>query len=194
MGNRANVIFVTGDGGMRPREISPAIYLHWNGGPESVYAFLAELDRRNVRADAEYEAARFVHVVGDFFDSDLGPRSWTPGECQEYEGLSLGIINGPKEITPEALANLRTDNGDNGFYVVDRSGDGLKMRRFTMERTDYEGDDWSKQYELREWPLEKVEHERAVAEDAEHAEAFKAIYDRLLLTRQTVESLHKQHG
>ena len=62
MGNRATVIFQAQD------TISPAIYLHWNGGPESVYQFLDELDRRKVRGDADYEAARFVKIVGEFFD------------------------------------------------------------------------------------------------------------------------------
>lgn len=114
MGNRANVVFVAGE------HISPAIYLHWNGGPESVYAFLAELNRRNVRADGEYEAARFCQVVGDLFDD------------AQRTGLSLGITNGPKEITPEAIAEVHTDAGDNGFYIVNRTTDPMSMRRFRM--------------------------------------------------------------
>ena len=40
MGNRAAVVFTKGE------EISPAVYLHNNGGPESIYSFLAELNRR----------------------------------------------------------------------------------------------------------------------------------------------------
>ncbi len=39
MGNRATIIFTDGK-----KSFSPAVYLHWNGGPESVYAFLEELD------------------------------------------------------------------------------------------------------------------------------------------------------
>ncbi len=68
MGNRGTVIFSNQAGD----EFSPAVYQHWNGGPESVYAFLDELDRRGVRGadDLAYQAARFVHIVGDFFDQD----------------------------------------------------------------------------------------------------------------------------
>jgi hypothetical protein len=106
MGNRANVVFVAGQG--KNQTISPAVYLHWNGGPESVYAFLDELDVRGVRADGEYEAARFVQIVGEFFDEDY------------HSTLSLGILGGPKAITATALDKLPTDSGDNGFYIVRR--------------------------------------------------------------------------
>jgi hypothetical protein len=118
MGNRATVIF---DNGQR---ISPAIYLHWNGGPESVYAFLGELDRRGVRADSEYDAARFVQLIGEFFDGR-----------EEFTGLSLGIVNGPSEITADALDKVESDHGDNGFYVVNREN--RTMRRF-YEKWSYD--------------------------------------------------------
>ena len=118
MGNRANVIFTNGE------RISPCIYLHWNGGPESVYAFLAELDRREVRPDAEYEAARFTQIVGELFDE------------RTRGGLSLGILNGPKSIDAVALSLLMTDQGDNGFYVFDRRADAqLPVRRYTHNRS-----------------------------------------------------------
>lgn len=120
MGNRANVIFCNGE------RISPCIYLHWNGGPDSVYAFLEELDRRKVRPDAEYEAARFCQLVGEFFD-----------QRKELGGLSLGVLNGPSEISVEALGRLMTDQGDNGFYVVNRTlpmPDGMRRFRATYRR------------------------------------------------------------
>jgi len=110
MGNRGNVIFVNGD------EISPSVYLHWNGGPESVYAFLGEMDVRGIRYEPMYEAARFTQIVGEFFDQD------------KYGTLSLGVANGPTEITTAALLKVQTDDGDNGFYIVDR-GAGM-MRRW----------------------------------------------------------------
>jgi hypothetical protein len=114
MGNRATIIFEQG-GGDPP---SPAVYLHWNGGPESVYGFLEEMQTRgHMRSD--YAAARFIGVVSDFFMSDGG------------EGLSLGVFAGPSEITPEALEKVPTDHGDNGFYVVKITGDVFAVRRFT---------------------------------------------------------------
>lgn len=95
MGNRALIVFKD------QQQVSPAIYLHWNGGPESVYAFLDALDRYEMRADVEYEAARFVQLVGNFFGGTL----------------SLGI-RGVRDL--EDLEQLDCD--DNGVYVVQRSG------------------------------------------------------------------------
>lgn len=148
MGNRANVIFVSGD------RISPCIYLHWNGGPESVYAFLEELDRRGARADAEYEAARFVQLIGEYFDG------------RKHLGtLSLGILNGPSEISIEALGKLMTDQGDNGFYVVDRTVAGLTnptMRRFTSQY-NWEAEPPDPQIWVVEWSQADVEREYRTA-------------------------------
>lgn len=145
MGNRANVIFVAGE------RISPCVYLHWHGGPESVYAFLEELDRRQVRADAEYEAARFVQLVGEWFD-----------QRKQMSTLSVGILNGPRSITMGELGRLMTDQGDNGFYVVDRAkGYPLGVRRFTTTyRQKDDGSDW---FSMDEWSIEDVARERRVA-------------------------------
>jgi hypothetical protein len=104
MGNRAFVIFATKDWS----KFSPAVYLHWNGGPESVYAFLKELNHREVRADQEYECARFIQIVGEFFDSG-----------RYYTGLSLGVANVRPEFTVKELAE-EFEPGDNGLYVVCR--------------------------------------------------------------------------
>ena len=113
MGNRGTVVFTDGKD-----RFSPAIYLHWNGGPESVLAFLDELDRRKIRADQDYEAARFVAIVAQFFDKD------------EVGGLSLGVVNGPASDSLEDLAKIYTDLGDNGVYLVNRT-QGRKIRQFS---------------------------------------------------------------
>lgn len=99
MGNRAHVIFAS------DHRISPAVYLHWNGGPESVYAFLDELRTRGVREDTDYAMARFTQIVGEFF-----------GATGSGAGLSLGILNGPANLEPESLDLY--DHGDNGVYVA----------------------------------------------------------------------------
>lgn len=94
MGNRAFVVFEESD---KPDH---GIYLHWNGGPESVFAFLKAMTERGwTRMD--YASARFVGVVSEFFDSD--------GDCT---GLSLGIM-GFNPSKPED-----SDPGDNGIYYV----------------------------------------------------------------------------
>jgi hypothetical protein len=149
MGNRGNVIFTDG------KRYSPAVYLHWNGGPESVYAFLSELDRRDVRADTEYDAARFVQLVGEFFDNR-----------KVYNGLSLGIVNTDlsADALLEGLRAVYTDGGDNGFYVVNR--DAGTMRRFS-------GYDES----FAEWSPEVVARERQSAEkNATYAEGLAEFF------------------
>lgn len=150
MGNRANVVFeFEGD-------ISPTIYLHWNGGPESVYAFLAEMDRRGVT-----NPARFVQIVGEFFDGHKG----------EHTDMSVYLTHAPEAITPEAINKVPTDDGDNGFYVVSRDGDDWKVRRFTL---DYKGPGEKDEHgfhvhgtPMREWTPEQVaqEHETAMKSD-----------------------------
>ena len=72
------------------------VYIHWNGGIESVSAFLEVCRRRGYRdpsQDESYAMARLVGVLCEFFG----------------DGLSVGI--GP-------LCRLDCDNGDNGVYRI----------------------------------------------------------------------------
>ena len=132
MGDRGNIIFGSGDA------ISPAIYLHRNGGPESVYGFLTLLKRRGVGGPVDYVAARFVQLVGEVFDGREGDGN-----------LPFGIVNGPEAITLDALDRVATDQTDNGFYVV---APGYEVRRFLRRRGG-----------LAEKPPEWVERERRAA-------------------------------
>lgn len=68
------------------------IYLHWNGGKDSVNAFLTYCKLRGFRAD-DYGMARLTQVICNFFGG----------------GLSVGI---------DLCKNLDTDNGDNGTYII----------------------------------------------------------------------------
>jgi hypothetical protein len=107
MGNRALVVFA----GKDMTTCSPAAYLHWNGGPESVYAFLAEMDRRHIRCDdPSYECARFIQLVGEYFD------------VEAIGTLSLGVRNGPELLNGEVSNLWLAENwvGDNGLYLVRR--------------------------------------------------------------------------
>lgn len=75
---------------------STAIYVHWNGGLESVLAFLEVCRRRGYRCptdDSSYGMARLCGLICEFFGGDL----------------SVGI--GP-------LSTLDTDNHDNGAYLI----------------------------------------------------------------------------
>ena len=87
MGNRAVITFKS-----HPKI---GIYLHWNGGVESVLAFIEATKRRNARAPGDcYSVARLVQTIGDF----LG-----------HDGLSLGV---------DAIDSLDCDNGNNGTFVI----------------------------------------------------------------------------
>lgn len=92
MGNRAIVL---------PKGSDVGVYLHWNGGPESVGAFLEYCKLRGFRnfggANMDgYGLARFVQVVANFFGG----------------GLSIGIEH--CKPTEEDAGGL-----DNGIYVID---------------------------------------------------------------------------
>ena len=83
MGNRAVIKF----GGT-----NQGIYLHWNGGIESVQAFLDCAKRYKLRSGC-YGNARLCQIIGNFFGGSL----------------SLGI---------DDVRFLDCDNYDNGMYVV----------------------------------------------------------------------------
>lgn len=93
MGNRATV---------KPVGQNVGVYLHWNGGIDSVSAFLEYCNLKGYRdfggkyADG-YGIARFCQVVGNFFGG----------------GLSVGIEFDAKE-TKEYAEWL-----DNGVYIID---------------------------------------------------------------------------
>ena len=93
MGNRAVVL---------PKGSTTGVYLHWNGGPDSVGAFLEYCKLRRFRDFGGknrdgYGMARFIQIVANFFGGSL----------------SIGVEENCKE-TEEWAKGL-----DNGIYVVD---------------------------------------------------------------------------
>lgn len=149
MGNRAHVLFESNG------DVSAAVYLHWNGGAESVYPFLDEMDKRGRCHDAHYAVARFAQIVGEFFDSS------------GRGVLSLGITNGPREIRPAHLGYL--DHGDNSIYVVSYNGKDRTVRRFTGTGTF----DTGKSKGVREWTEAEVEDERKCASNHSYSQPSK---------------------
>lgn len=72
------------------------IYLHWNGGRDSIEAFLKYCELRKFRApDDDYGWARLCQVIANFMGGD---------------GLSVGI---------DTVNNLDCDNYDNGTYIIE---------------------------------------------------------------------------
>lgn len=78
------------------RDKRVGIYLHWNGGRDSVEAFLKYCELKNYRPPEEdnYGWARLCQVIGNFFGG----------------GLSIGI---------DEYKHLDADNGDNGVYIIE---------------------------------------------------------------------------
>lgn len=87
MGNRAVIT-------TRQKQIG--VYLHWNGGRDSVEGFLAYCKLKGYRSpeNDSYGWARLCQVIGNWFGG----------------GLSIGI---------NKFGNLDIDNGDNGTYVIE---------------------------------------------------------------------------
>ena len=87
MGNRAVIT-------TKAKEIG--VYLHWNGGRDSVEGFLEYCKRAGFRGldEDSYGFARLVQVVANFFGAG---------------GLSVGVA---------PFKSLDCDNGDNGVYIV----------------------------------------------------------------------------
>jgi hypothetical protein len=68
------------------------IYLHWNGGYDSVHAFLEYCKLQGFRSD-DYGIARLTQVISNYFGG----------------GLSIGV---------DQCCRLDCDNYDNGVYLV----------------------------------------------------------------------------
>lgn len=73
------------------------VYLHWNGGRDSVEAFLKYCELRGFRSPDEdcYGFARLIQVIANFFGMD---------------GLSIGV---------DVVNKLDCDNWDNGVYLIE---------------------------------------------------------------------------
>lgn len=154
MGNRAIIVFTNRD----CTNYSPLVYLHWNGGPESVYQFLDELDRRDIRADQDYKCARFISIVGQYFDSTY------------YGTTSLGVSNGPKNIGE--VSQLSDQYGlDNGVYLVCRENDARSVRRWLTEK---------------ELPKAEVKKELTIARKHDYAQdgGFMSVFGNKLTEKQ----------
>lgn len=86
MGNRAVIA---------TEEKQIGVYVHWNGGKESIETFLAYCDMKNQRPPESdcYGWARLCQVIGNFFGGTT----------------SIGI---------DKYSRLDTDNWDNGVYII----------------------------------------------------------------------------
>lgn len=79
------------------------IYVHWNGGRESVQAFLdacKELGYRSPGVDPSYAMAQLTKVIGAFFGDgfSLGIGTCKELDCNNYDN-GVYLIGGDWEIT-----------------------------------------------------------------------------------------------
>lgn len=72
------------------------IYLHWNGGRDSIEAFLKYCELKGYRSPSDdcYGWSCLIMTIGNFFGT----------------GMSIGI---------DTVNHLDMDNGDNGVYIID---------------------------------------------------------------------------
>lgn len=93
MGNRA--VITTSKSTDIENSTDIGIYLHWNGGRDSVQAFLKYCELKGYRSPEKdnYGWARLCQVIGNFFGGEL----------------SIGI---------DSCCSLDCDNWDNGVYII----------------------------------------------------------------------------
>ncbi len=92
------------------------VYLHWNGGYDSVSAFLKYCELKGYRSPEKdsYGWARLCQVIGNFFGGSY----------------SLGI---------DLCKNLDCANGDNGVYIIkDWKIIGRKFFNYNNEQNNYD--------------------------------------------------------
>jgi len=117
MGNRAVITIKEKD---VPQEDWNSLYLHWNGGRDSVEPFLhvAKLYEIRCQEDSSYAIARLSQLIGNYFGGVI----------------SLGV---------GAYKCLDTE-GDNGTYVVEDWEIVDRLNHNGYEQTKYNFDDMVK--------------------------------------------------
>ena len=118
MGNRAIILSkndMLADGKINPNQIG--VYLHWNGGRDSVSAFLKYCKLKGYHSPSTdcYGWACLCNVISNFFG----------------DGMSLGI---------DIASRLDCDNYDNGVYIIDRWEIVGRLYNRSVEQSNYDVD------------------------------------------------------
>lgn len=126
MGNRAVISFDSA------AQNGIAVYVHWNGGRDSIEAFLkaTRILMGGRLGDTSYAKARFIQVVGLNFPGCL---SFGVGTVKEFGGW----------------------NNDNGLYIIDSATMTIKGRKFD----DYYTESGNKFTEQQEYDLNEFTNE-----------------------------------
>jgi len=114
MGNRAVITMAK-----KPTDNSVGIYLHWNGGAESVLAFAETAKHFGVRFhDEHYAAARLAQIIGNFFGGTLsvGVGTLRHLDCQNFDNGTFKISLEGEEVvveqSPDGKKEWRRLNND----------------------------------------------------------------------------------
>lgn len=107
------------------------VYLHWNGGRDSVEGFLLATKKvmEGRMGDETYATARLIQVISNFFGGNL----------------SVGVGH---------LSELDCDNSDNGVYVVN-------MKTLEVIGRKYHEGEEQKEYDPQEFAKTVFEKNKA---------------------------------
>lgn len=152
MGNRAIITSKTNKYNKDKNRIG--LYLHWNGGRDSVDAFLAYARARGVRgaeSDDGYCFARLAQIVGNYFGgtTSVGVVVLTPEDIED-RCAEWGLDNGVYFIDDEfrvVEGKEREDAYDLQDFLNELNLNQLKREQFTDKALDQAVKDYNALYE-----------------------------------------------
>jgi hypothetical protein len=130
MGNRAVITLAK-----KPTENSVGIYLHWNGGAESVLAFAETAKHFGVRFyDETYATARLAQIIGNFFGgtTSVGVGILGQLDCENYDNGTYRISFENDEVVLE-----QSPDGEKDWKRLDN--DQLRKHEYWQETEESEG-------------------------------------------------------
>jgi hypothetical protein len=108
MGDRALIIFTDG------AEVSPTVYLHWNGSSVPKLLEVCHSRMMGRLADVEYGVARFIGICHEHIDGNLSLGCWNTDEAVETAARKVFSESEGKHIAVLA----EHSHGDAGVVVV----------------------------------------------------------------------------
>ena len=132
MGNRAVIAFKSKH---QEKDQSPAIYLHWNGGRDSVEAFLLAGQRLGVRGgDPSYCIARLTQIIGNYLGGTLSLGVGCYGNFGDQGDNGVYWINNWKIVERELPYEGFEEQ--NGYSVRDLANTVFEANRESMNPFD----------------------------------------------------------
>ncbi len=173
MGNRA--VITTKDHDL-------AVYLHWNGGRDTVEPLLKYCELKGYRApDADcYGWARLAQVAGNFFGGSLSVGINRFERLGDQGDNGIYVIDGWKIVAREALCDGFEEQAEHPFdemlHALDeampekeRLGEFLDAEKVPVEELRVGDEVWMRGYEsLEAWPVAGFKDGRPYVEHYDH--------------------------